>query len=104
MFDVIFLQVLLLSALVAFVSSAPSPGVISHSAQLVEGAPVPVVTATSSQYFARNYNAVVAVPGVVEAYTAFGPSAPIIAASPSFVYSSTVLFWEQISDIWNIIY
>ncbi|XP_055842392.1 uncharacterized protein LOC129909330 [Episyrphus balteatus] len=90
MFKLIAIVVL---ALACTVSAKPQ---LLYSAPVVAAAPAPVVTASSSQYIARNYNGIAAAPVVAAAYTApvaaAAYTAPVAAAYPYATYPYTAAF------------
>ncbi|XP_025162888.1 cuticle protein 10.6-like [Harpegnathos saltator] len=68
----------ILAALLAVVSAAPAPapapGALLAAAPAIAAVPAPIVTASSSQYVARNYNTLAAAP--------LAAAAPFVAAAP----------------------
>ncbi|CAF4908672.1 unnamed protein product [Pieris macdunnoughi] len=95
MANIVFLAALAFAAakpsVPAFLAAAPAP-LVAAPAPLVAAAPAPFVTASSSQYIARNYNGVYSAPLIAApAYApAYGP-AYASAYAPSFAPAARII-------------
>lgn len=85
-----------MSVLFVVASAAPAPEATPEAKPLVVASPIaysaplisqPIVTATSSQYIARNYNGLAVSAPLIAAPSAYAAYSPYIAASYTSAYA-----------------